>query len=143
MTDIERYVKDKTLEELIRTQRTSVIGGDVHQAVTLEIQRIQQNTNNTQIANLIGEVKALKDITKTNAETSTQNAKSSHKVAVAAFFIGAISLLIAALQMKIIYNHNCSYTGTASLKNETVMCESYLRIGAYNFYWVDKERQPV
>jgi len=49
MTDIRKYVEGKTQEELIEIHRNSVVGGDVYRAVTFEIQRIQQDTNNIMI----------------------------------------------------------------------------------------------
>jgi len=92
MTDTRRYTEGKTEKELLEIQKNSVVGGDVHQAVTLEIQRIQQDTNNIQIANLISEIKELKDITAKNALISDQNTQSSNKLGRIAIYIAVATL---------------------------------------------------
>ncbi|MDO8594128.1 MAG: hypothetical protein Q7R93_01255 [bacterium] len=88
--EMDKYTKNKTLDELLKTQANSVVGGEVHQAVTLEIQRIQQDTNNTQISKLIAEVSALKSITEQGTNTSDQNARSSNKLAKTAVWISIV-----------------------------------------------------
>ena len=96
MTDIKKYVEGKTQEELIKTQRNSVVGGDVYKAVTFEIQRIQQDTNNIQIAKLIDEVQKLKELTSENSDSSKQFAVSSRGISIAAIFV---SLIIGGAQI--------------------------------------------
>jgi hypothetical protein len=86
-------VEGKTQEELLEVQRTSEVGGDIYQAATFEIQRIQQDTNNIQIASLIEEIKKLKNITENNSESSIQNARSSNKLSKVAIGIALASLI--------------------------------------------------
>src|SRR3990167_3808484 len=103
MTDVKKYIVGKTYEELLETQRTSVVGGDIYHAVTFEIQRIQQDTNNTQIANLISEIQKLKDITSENSESSKRFAISSRIISIAAIIvtliIGAVQIYLAKIQV--------------------------------------------
>lgn len=96
MTDTRRYTEGKTQEELLEIQKNSVVGGDVHQAVTLEIQRIQQDTNNIQIAKLIGEVRKLKDIASENSDSSKLFAISSRWISIAAI---VVSIIIGGAQI--------------------------------------------
>ncbi len=143
MTDIRKYVEGKSQAELLQTQRTSVVDGDIYKAVTFEIQRIQQDTNNIQIANLTDEVKRLKEIADQNTASSDKNARSSTKIAIAAFCVGVLSVVIAAIQTETSYNHECTYTGTVELKNQTVYCQTRMRVGAHDFYWHDEAFRPV
>ncbi|MCX6786225.1 MAG: hypothetical protein NTU85_00120 [Candidatus Kaiserbacteria bacterium] len=117
MTDIRRYIENKTYEELLETQKNSVVGGDVHEAVTLEIQRIQQDTNNIQIAKLIGEIKKLKEITDKNAKISTESAQSSNKLSKVAIWI-AIAMLITQIMFSTHQKSDCVWitsTGNSSV----------------------------
>lgn len=102
MTDTRRYIENKKQEELLETQKNSVVGGDVHQAVTLEIQRIQQDTNNIQIAKLIQEVQKLKDITSENSISSRRFAGWSLGIAIVSIlislFIGGVQIYLAKIQ---------------------------------------------
>lgn len=82
----------KNLLIYIDIQRHSVPGGDVYEQVTQEIHRIQQDTNNTQIANLIGEIKILKTITKENADISFKNASSANRMVKWAIIAAVINL---------------------------------------------------
>jgi hypothetical protein len=144
MTDIRRYVTNKTYEELIETQRNSVVGGDVHQAVTLEIQRFQLEKNILQISDLIKEVKNLKEIADKNAVTAEKNGKSSNKIAAAALIISFSALLVQIfLQTPMEYNHRCNYTGTPELKNQTEHCEWYIRVGVHSIFWEDQGYHPI
>lgn len=81
-------LKNKTYEELHELRRNSVPGGEVFEQVTKEIERIQQDTNNIQIAKLIGEVTELKNI-------ANDNAQSSNKLATRAIVIAVIGILIS------------------------------------------------
>jgi hypothetical protein len=103
MTDIKKYVEGKTQEELIEIQRNSVVGGDVYKAVTFEIQRIQQDTNNIQIAKLIGEIQKLKDVASENSDSSKRFATWSLTIAVAAIIvsliIGSVQIYLAKIQV--------------------------------------------
>jgi len=103
MTDIKRYVEGKTQQELVEIQRNSVVDGDIYKAVTFEIQRIQQDTNNIQIDNLISEVQKLKDITSENSDSSKRFATWSLMIAVVAiissFIIGGVQIYLAKIQV--------------------------------------------
>lgn len=96
MTDIKRYIEGKTQQDLVEIQRNSVVDGDIYKAVTFEIQRIQQDTNNIQIANLIGEIQKLKSIASENSDSSKRFATWSLVIAIIAI---AISLIIGSVQI--------------------------------------------
>ena len=101
MTDIKKYVEGKSQEELLEIQRTSVVDGEIYKAVTFEIQRIQQDTNNIQIANLIGEIQKIKDIASENSDSSKRFATSSLAIAIVAiissFIIGGVQIYLAKI----------------------------------------------
>jgi hypothetical protein len=92
----EKYIKDKNYRELIETQQKSIPGGNVYEQVTQAINRIQQDTNNTQIANLIGEVQKLKDISSENSNSSKQFAISSRWISIVAI---TVSIIIGGVQI--------------------------------------------
>jgi hypothetical protein len=93
MIDTRKYTEGKTQAELLEIQKNSVVGGDIHQAVTLEIQRIQQDTNNIQIANLIAEVRTLTEVTDKNATISDKNSVGANRLAVVAICIALASFM--------------------------------------------------
>lgn len=97
MSDIKKYVEGKSQAELIEIQRNSVVDGDIYKAVTFEIQRIQQDTNNTQIANLIGEIKKLKNIAESNASDSKRDASSSKRLSRIAIWIAVIAIIVQVI----------------------------------------------
>jgi hypothetical protein len=104
MTDTRKYIENKTQKELLEIQKASVIGGDIHRAVTIEIQRIQQDVNNIQIAKLIGEVQKLKDITSENSISSKRFANWSLGIAIVSIlislFIGGVQIYLAKIQVE-------------------------------------------
>ncbi len=80
-------LKNKTYEQLIEIQRNSVPGGDIYEQTTQEINRIQQDTNNIQIAKLIDETRTLKEITE-------KNARSGKWLSIIAIVIALVALFI-------------------------------------------------
>lgn len=127
MTDIKKYVEGKSQKELLDIQRNSVVDGEVYKAVTFEIQRVQQDTNNKQIADLIGEVKKLKDITDSNAKDSVQNAKSSNRLAKIAIWIAIISVAIQAI-VGMVSSTNCADYG-----NGEGQCFTWISLGPWTW----------
>lgn len=128
MTDIKKYVEGKTQEELIKTQRNSVVGGDVYQAVTFEIQRIQQDTNNIQIAKLIVEVQKLKDITNQNIKTEVKDSKRTRNLAWLAILIAVIGILVQ-VALSINRKDSCADFGGGDIR-----CTTWFEAGVFGTY---------
>lgn len=142
MTDTRRYTEGKTQAELLEIQKNSVVGGDVHQAVTLEIQRIQQDTNNIQIAKLIEEIQKLKKITDKNAETSTESARSSNKLSKVAIWI-AIATLVSQIAFSTHQKSDCIWSSVSTSNPSTHYSGCYRQfdfglLGAYTFSLPDR-----
>ncbi|MGB3921800.1 MAG: hypothetical protein WBL19_00760 [Minisyncoccia bacterium] len=94
MDDIYRkYIKDRSYEELIDTQRSSIPGGEVYEQVTQAIHRIQQDTNNTQIAKLINEVGKLKEITEEDFKTTKKENKLAKTISIFAILLSMLGIL--------------------------------------------------
>jgi hypothetical protein len=102
-----------------------------------ELHRRQQEKNNSQIFDLIKETKALKDITETNSIISKRNEQSSKKIAISAFVVGVVSLLIAALQLRVEIGlpSECYHTWGPNGEALTERCAYHLKFGAYEFNW--------
>ncbi len=83
---------NKPYKELVELRKQSVPGGDVYEQLTQEINRIQQDTNNVQIAKLIEETKILKGITERNATTSENYPRKANWLAIIAIVIALIAL---------------------------------------------------
>lgn len=92
----KKYIEGKSYRELHEIRHQSIPGSDVWQQVTEEIQRIQQDTNNTQIASLIDETQKLKDIALENSDSSKQFAVSTRWLSIAAI---AVSVIIGGVQI--------------------------------------------
>ncbi len=142
MTDTRRYTEGKTQEELLEIQKNSVVGGEVHQAVTLEIQRIQQDTNNKQIAVLIGEVQKLKDITDRIAQASDQSAVSSNRLSKIAIWI-AVAALIAQVVFSTHQKSDCIWFSVSTSDPSTHYSGCYRQfdfglLGTYTFSLPDR-----
>jgi hypothetical protein len=107
----KKYIEGKSYRELHEIRHSSIPGSDVYQQVVEEIHRIQQDTNNTQVANLINEIKVLKNITEKSAETSKRNAKSDSNLAHKAIFISVIAIIVQAI-FSIHYTYECRHIYT-------------------------------
>ncbi|MEK7499512.1 MAG: hypothetical protein AAB649_02810, partial [Patescibacteria group bacterium] len=123
-------------------QKNSVVGGEVHQAVTLEIQRIQQDTNNKQIAVLIGEVQKLKDITDRIAQASDQSAVSSNRLSKIAIWI-AVAALIAQVVFSTHQKSDCIWFSVSTSDPSTHYSGCYRQfdfglLGTYTFSLPDR-----
>lgn len=83
--------KDKSQKELQEMLQSFSPDSTEYKVVSFEIQRIQQDTNNIQTANLI-------ELTRKNAETSEKTAKSNEQLAktaiVIAITIGILQILV-------------------------------------------------
>ena len=110
-------LREKTEEELLAIQRDSAdnanVPSSIYHAVNLELQRRQQETNSTQISALIKEIRELKDITARNAETSTESARSSNRLAKVAILIAVFSL-VAQVLFSTHQNEGCGINSTAT-----------------------------
>ncbi len=93
-------LKNKSYEELLEIRRNSIPRGDTHEQAGAEINRIQQDTNNTQIAKLIDEIKILKDITKDNADLSKKNSKNSDYLAKVAIWLAIVQSFLSIVSIK-------------------------------------------
>lgn len=80
-----------TEEELKAIRLRKPAPNSTTREVDTEIQRRLQDKNLEQTATLISEIKTLKEITATNAETSERNSRSSHKIARFALALAVIS----------------------------------------------------
>ena len=97
MSNYEKYVKGKSYEEMMHTLRNAVPGGDVYELLRLEINKIQQDTNNIQTAKLIEEIEELKSITEKNVGISKQEAASSNKLSKIAIAIAVIGIILQVI----------------------------------------------
>ncbi len=99
-----KYIKGKSYKKLLNIRHNSTPGGEVNQQITEEIQRIQQDTNNIQIAKLIQEVQNLKDITSENSISSQVFANWSLIIAIVSIlislFIGGIQIYLAIIGVR-------------------------------------------
>lgn len=136
MTDIRKYVENKSQEELLETQRNSVVGGDVYKAVTFEIQRIQQDTNNIQIAKLIGEMQQLKEIADLNAKTATKNALSDRRLASTAIVIAVVGLIFQTI-LGVHHKVTCRTIGKLDTVTEYYGCQREVDLGAFGTLYFD------
>ena len=136
MTDIRKYVEGKSQEELLETQRNSVVNGDVYKAVTFEIQRIQQDTNNIQIAKLISEMQQLKEIADLNAKTATKNAISDNFLARTAIVIAVAGLIVQTL-LGIHHKLTCRIIGKLDTVTEYIGCQREVDVGAFGTLYFD------
>lgn len=93
-------LKNKSYEELLEIRRNSIPGADIYQQADAEINRIQQDTNNTQIAKLIDEIKILKDVTKDNADLSKRNSKNSDYLAKVAIGLAIVQSFLSIVSIK-------------------------------------------
>jgi len=125
MTDTRRYTEGKTQKELLEIQKNSVVGGDIHQAATLEIQRIQQDTNNIQIAKLIGEVQKLKDIIGENIKIEAKDAKRTRGIAWLAIILSVIGIL-AQVALSINRRDSCADFGGGDIR-----CTTWFEAGIF------------
>src|SRR3989344_1803257 len=85
--------QEKTTEELLRAKRNKPMSDAITREIDIELQGKQQKTNTKQISILIKEIKRLKNITEQNAIVSTQNARSSNRLAKLAIVIAVASLI--------------------------------------------------
>lgn len=89
----KNYIEGKSYSELYDVLYNSLPGTPIYEQVLEEIHRIQQDTSNTQVANLISEIQKLKEITDKNAESTSESARSSNKLARIAVWIAIATLI--------------------------------------------------
>ncbi len=95
MANFEKPLHEFTEEEL--QQRINQWDPRFGALALYELQRRLQKKNTEQITALVKEIKSLKSIVDKNAETTTQSARSSNRLAKTAIIVAVMTLIVQVL----------------------------------------------